>query len=127
MTEREGKTERRLRMELMEIRVEMRVELMEMRILSFSQFVKLQQAEADQREKAEKWEEEKKQFGCKQTFSADDAPLLLLLLSPHLPPPPPHLNEVSQQLVGLHVGLLHLLELVPQAHAVSLRGEQTPG
>lgn len=31
-----------------------------------------------------------------------------------------HLDEVTQQLVGLCVGLLHLLELVSQAHAVSL-------
>ena len=31
-----------------------------------------------------------------------------------------HLDEVTQQLVGLGVGLLHLLELVAQSHAVSL-------
>lgn len=35
-----------------------------------------------------------------------------------------HLNKVSQQLVGFHVGLLHLLELVSQPHAVSLREQR---
>lgn len=32
-----------------------------------------------------------------------------------------HLNEVSQQFVGLNVGLLHLLELVSQSHTVGLQ------
>lgn len=32
-----------------------------------------------------------------------------------------HLNEVSEQFVGFGVGLLHLLELVPQPHTVSLQ------
>lgn len=32
-----------------------------------------------------------------------------------------HLDEVSQQLVGLSVGLLHLLELVSQSHTVGLQ------
>lgn len=32
-----------------------------------------------------------------------------------------YLDEVSEQFVGLGVGFLHLLELVAQAHAVSLK------
>ncbi|RLV62368.1 hypothetical protein DV515_00019388 [Chloebia gouldiae] len=36
------------------------------------------------------------------------------------PPGPPHLDEVPEQLVGLGVGLLDLLELVSQPHGVGL-------